>query len=119
MVFVPAVFVPVPAGQLDPLAGALPVISLFRQPKLMPRFLLTWAAATHCPRFLKLEQACCADSPVNDAILSDSLVFLASNWSIVLPSVAAALLPLAPALFALALAWLAPIPLPPPTPLPC
>src|SRR5260370_25066215 len=109
-------FVPVPVGQEEPLAGDWPVMSACMQAKLMPRFLLTWAAATHRPRFLKLEQACGADSPVNDAILLDSLVFLASNWSIVLPWVAPAPLPLAP--FALALAWLEPMPLPPPTPRP-
>src|ERR1700745_3393952 len=56
------------------LEGAVPVIALFRQSKLMPRFLLTWAAATHCPRFLKPVQDCCADSPVSEAILPDSCV---------------------------------------------
>ena len=67
--------VPVPAGQVEVLAGAAPVMSLFRQSKLMPRFLLTWAAATHCPRFLNPVQDCCADSPVNEEILPDSFVF--------------------------------------------
>ena len=49
--------VPVPTGQDDPLAGACPVMSDFRQAKLIPRFLLTWAAATHWPRFLNPEHA--------------------------------------------------------------
>src|SRR5258708_28551883 len=92
-------FVPVPAGQEEPLAGDWPVMSACMHAKLMPRFLLTWAAATHRPRFLKLEQACGADSPVNDAILLDSLVFLASNWSIVLPWGAPPPLPLSPFAF--------------------
>src|SRR5260370_23133210 len=86
-------FVPVPAGQEEPLAGDWPVMSACMHAKLMPRFLLTWAAATHCPRFLKLEHACGAYSPVNDAILLESLAFLASNLSIVLPWLAPALLP--------------------------
>src|SRR5215470_16910086 len=33
-------------------AVAFPVIASFRQSKLMPRFLLTCAAATHWPKFL-------------------------------------------------------------------
>src|ERR1700758_256158 len=104
---------PVPAGHEEVVAGAAPVMSLLRQSKLMPRFLLTWAAATHCPRFLNPVQDCCADSPVRDEILSDSFVFCVSSWSIVLPLVAAAAPPLLFALLlfaplALELAWLAP-----------
>src|SRR6266404_6335268 len=38
---------PVPAGQADPLAGVCPVMSACMQAKLIPRFLLTCAAATH------------------------------------------------------------------------
>ena len=56
--------VPVPAGQDDPLAGACPVMSDFRHAKLIPRFLLTWAAATHWPRFLNPEHALSAGMPV-------------------------------------------------------
>src|SRR5579864_7342406 len=93
-----------PAGQLDPVGAAVPVMSLFRQAKLIPRFLLTWAAATHCPRFLKPEQACCADSPVREPILLERLLFWVRSSSMVLPWTAAVLL----ALFVLALAWLVP-----------
>src|ERR1700751_3433077 len=94
----------VPAWQLEPVGAAVPVMSLFRQSKLMPRFLLTWAAATHCPRFLKPGQDCCADSPVRAEILSDSFVFWISSWSMVLPLLAAALFVWLPA--PLELAWL-------------
>src|SRR5579859_6954728 len=100
---------PVPAGHKEVVAGAVPVMSLLRQSKLMPRFLLTWAAATHCPRFLNPAQDCCADSPVREEILSDSFVFCVSSWSMVLPLLAAALPPLLypPLVLALELAWLA------------
>jgi hypothetical protein len=99
------------------LEGAVPVIALLRQSKLMPRFLLTWAAATHCPRFLKPVQDCCADSPVRAEILSDSFVFWVNSWSMVLPLLAAALLVWLPA--PLELAWLEPaIPLGLPIPIP-
>jgi hypothetical protein len=50
-------FVPVPAGQDELLAAAFPVMSDLMQLKLIPRFLLTWAAATHWPRFLNPEHA--------------------------------------------------------------
>src|ERR1700747_1029002 len=100
---------PAPAGHEELVAGAVPVISVFRQAKLMPRFLLTWAAATHCPRFLKPVHDCCADSPVRAEILPDSFVFCVRSWSMVLPWVAAAPPPLLFAPLALELAWLAPL----------
>src|SRR5262250_1717460 len=78
-------FVPVPAGQDLGSAGAVPVISPLRQSKLIPRFLLTCAAATHCPRFLKPAHASVADSPVSDEILSASFVFLFRMSSMLLP----------------------------------
>src|SRR6266566_7246358 len=106
------VLVPVPAVQVEPPAGAGPVIALFKQSKLRLKFLLTWAAATHCPRFLNPEQDCCADSPVREVILSDNFVFWVRSWSMVLPWVVAVPPPRVPAApFALALAWLAPMPL--------
>src|SRR6266700_5514129 len=77
--------VPVPAGQDLGSVGAVPVMSSFRQSKLMPRFLLTCAAATHWPRFLKPAQASVADSPVSDEILFASLVFLLRMSSTVFP----------------------------------
>src|SRR5438132_7265466 len=40
-------FVPVPTGQIDPLGGTCPVISDFMQAKLIRRYLLKLAAATH------------------------------------------------------------------------
>src|SRR5579864_8846315 len=109
-----------PAGQLDPVGAAVPVMSLFRQAKLIPRFLLTWAAATHCPRFLKPEQDCCADCPVREAILSESFAFWVRSWSIVLPWTASVLPAPLLAPFALALAWVTPpMALPNPDPWPC
>src|SRR5690349_8164119 len=99
---------PVPAGHEEVGAGAAPVMSLLRQSKLMPRFLMTWASAAHCRRFLNPVQDCCADSPVREEILSDSFVFCVSSLSMVLSLVAAAPPPLLFAPLALELAWLAP-----------
>src|SRR5437867_8036682 len=69
-------FVPVPAGQVVPCAGAWPVMSDLRQSKVIPRFLLTWAAATHWPRFLNPVQAWEAGMPVSEWILSPIAGFL-------------------------------------------
>ena len=43
---------PAPVGHDEVVEGVVPVVSLFRQSKLLPRFLLTWAArgtGTDCP----------------------------------------------------------------------
>src|SRR5262249_31318455 len=77
--------VAVEAEQPDPCGATTPVMSAFRHAKFRPRFLLTWAAATHCPRFLKPEQACCALIPVSFWILPDSAVFLVRISFIVVP----------------------------------
>jgi len=53
--------------------------ALSRQAKLMPRFLLTLDAATHCPRFLKPVHDWCDDSPVREGILSESSFALARD----------------------------------------
>src|SRR5712691_10747189 len=68
--------VPVSAGHLEVLCGAVPVISDLRQSKVIPRFLLTWAAATHWPMFLNPVHACDAGSPVSVWILSPIAGFL-------------------------------------------
>src|SRR6266849_255354 len=102
---------PEPAGQEDPLAGAWPVMSAFIQAKLMSRFLLTWAAATHCPTFLNPEQACWAGIPVSVCSLLDNLLFFES-WSLTVLSCGALLLP------AFMFPWLA-VPILPPVPWPC
>src|SRR5690349_457833 len=47
-------------GRLSLEGAATPVMSAFMQSQVIPRSLLTSAAATHWPRFLKPEQACCA-----------------------------------------------------------
>src|SRR5437660_1872263 len=48
------------------------VPSDFMQAKLIPGFLLTWAAATHLPGFLDPSQACCAAIPVTFWFLWDN-----------------------------------------------
>src|SRR5579864_3383107 len=106
------------AGQLEPVGAAVPVMSLFRQANPMPRFLLTWAAATHCPRFLKPEQDCCAGSPVREAILLDRALFWVRSWSMVLPCTPAVLPVLRFAPLVLVLACVA-RPMALPAPLPC
>src|SRR5258708_19528956 len=67
---------PEPAGQEDPLAGAWPVMSAFIQAKLMSRFLLTLAAATHCPTFLHPNHAPFAATPLRVPPLLPNLPFL-------------------------------------------
>src|SRR5512146_62108 len=84
---IPLALEAVPAGQLEPAAGARPVMSAFMQAKLRPRFLLTCAVATHCPRFLNPEQALCAVMPVSVWIFPASAVFLVSSWFMVMPCV--------------------------------
>src|SRR5260370_30106050 len=110
--------VPVPAGQDLGSVGAVPVMSSFRQLKLIPRFLLTWAAATHWPRFLNPAQALSAGMPVSDWILSPIAGFFFKTSSILalwvepLPLFALPPLPWSdrPAPWSVA----APIPVPPP-----
>src|SRR6266851_3643856 len=56
---------------LPRLMEPVPVIFAFSaaKPPGMSRFLATWAAATHWPKFLKPLHAVCASSPVSDLIL--------------------------------------------------
>src|SRR5229473_8325736 len=83
MLLVPVpLLAPVPAGHFEALRGAVPVMSDLRQLKLIPRFLLTWAAATHWPRFLNPAQALSAGMPVSDWILSPIAGFFFKTSSI-------------------------------------
>lgn len=52
-----------------------PITLVFRSAKEMPRFLLTWAAAMHWPRFLKPAHAVFASMPVKVEIFEESFVF--------------------------------------------
>src|SRR5207302_7496970 len=76
---------PVPAGHRVGLLGAVPVMSARRQSNRIPRFLLTWAAATHCPTFLNPWQACCAGMPVIFSILPATVGLIFIGPVIVVP----------------------------------
>src|SRR2546426_6887495 len=94
-----------------------PVISACRQGNEIPRFLLTWAAATHWPRFLNPAQACCAGIPVNVCSLPEIALFFFKILSIFCWSAGVALLLLLfmfPWLVEPMFPWL-PAPVPPPT----
>src|SRR5260370_41522896 len=90
--------VPVPAGQDLGSVGAVPVMSSFRQLKLIPRFLLTGAAATPWPRFLNPAQALSAGMPGTDWTLTPIARFffttstILASWGEPLPLFALAAL---------------------------
>src|SRR5258706_746409 len=103
-------FVPVPAGQVEPAAGAVPVMSALKHANGMFRLWLTCIAATHWPRFLKPAHASFKSVPFARRPFDckrfvrwvSSLVFFVST---VLGELSAALFPPPDVEFAEPLAW--------------